>query len=228
MTEGHIVQRKRNRGKYDFEAVRGVLDDGIVCHVGFVQDKAPVVIPMLYAREGRDLLLHGSVASRLLRELSTGISVCVTVTHLDGLVLAASVFDHSANYRSAVIFGQARTIEDPAEKARAFDHLVDFMIPGRSQEARPANRKEAAATTVLRLPIETFSVKQRSGPAGSPEPGDPKDVWTGVIPISTQCGPVRAEQNPGKIPYYISSYRLNASRLKEGGQYKASRDGMES
>ncbi|MDQ2069920.1 pyridoxamine 5'-phosphate oxidase family protein [Natronospira bacteriovora] len=213
MTAGHIVQRQRNRGKYDFDSLCAVLDDTIVGHVGIVQDAAPVVIPMLYAREGRDLLLHGSVASRLLGEMAKGIPVCVTVTHLDALVLAASVFDHSVNYRSAVIFGTAYAIEDPAEKARIFDRLVEYMIPGRTADARPANRKESAATTVLRLPIETFSVKQRTGPAGQPEAGDPTDVWTGLIPITTQCGKPLTEQSSGQVPGYIGNYRLDAGRL---------------
>lgn len=213
MSARHIVNRHRERGQYDFEAVRAVLDDGIVCHVGFVQDEEPVVIPMLYARDGNRLLLHGSVASRLLRELSNGLAVCVTVTHLDGLVLAASVFDHSVNYRSAVIFGRAYPIEDSGSKAAAFDRLVEFMIPGTGADARPANRKETNATAVLEVPIETFSVKQRTGPASSPATGDPRDVWTGVIPLSTAAGPPWTEQKSERVPDYVAAYRPDARRL---------------
>lgn len=189
---------------------------GFVCHVGLVQDGEPVVIPMLYAREGERLLLHGSVASRLLRELSGGIPICVTVTHIDGMVLAASVFDHSANYRSVVIFGRARLIEDPQQKARIFDQMVEYMIPGRTQDARPANRKETNATTVLELPIETFSVKQRSGPAGPPGKDDPADIWTGVIPLATTAGQPQTEQDPGRVPDYVSAWHPDARRLGDG------------
>jgi len=213
MKDRHIVRRQGNRGSYDFASAAAVLDAGFVCHVGLVQDGDPVVIPMLYARDGERLLLHGSVASRLLRELSGGIPVCVTVTHLDGMVLAASVFDHSANYRSVVIFGRARLIEDPQEKARIFDQMVEFMIPGRTRDARPANRKEANATTVLELPIETFSVKQRAGPAGPPGKDDPDDIWTGVIPLATRVGQPQTEQDPGRIPDYVSAWRPDARRF---------------
>jgi len=216
MKDRHIVQRQADRGHYDFASAAAVLDAGFVCHVGLVQVGAPVVIPMLYARDGERLLLHGSVASRLLRELSGGLPVCVTVTHLDGLVLAASVFDHSANYRSVVIFGRARLIEDPHEKARVFDQMVEFMIPGRTQDARPANRKEANATTVLELPIETFSVKQRAGPAGPPGKDDPADIWTGVIPLAASVGQPQTEQDPGRIPDYVSAWRPDVRRLEDG------------
>lgn len=215
MKEGHIVRRQADRGRYDFASAAAVLDAGFVCHVGLVQDDAPVVIPMLYARDGKRLLLHGSVASRLLRKLSEGIPACVTVTHLDGLVLAASVFDHSANYRSVVVFGHARVIEDSQEKARAFDRLVEFMVPGRTQDARPANRKEANATTVLELPIETFSVKQRAGPAGPPGKDDPVDIWTGVIPLATTAGQPQTEQSPGRVPDYVSAWNPDARRLED-------------
>jgi len=216
MKDKHILRRQADRGSYDFASAAAVLDAGFVCHVGLVQDGEPVVIPMLYARDGERLLLHGSVASRLLRELSGGIPVCVTVTHLDGMVLAASVFDHSANYRSVVVFGRARLIEDSQKKARIFDQMVEFMIPGRTQDARPANRKEANATMVLELPIETFSVKQRAGPAGPLGKDDPEDVWTGVIPLTTTPGKPETEQDPGRIPGYVSAWRPDAGRLEDG------------
>lgn len=213
MTTGHIVRRHRERGQYGFEAAAEVLDKGIVCHVGFVQEGEPVVIPMLYARDGERLLLHGSVASRLLRELSKSLPVCITVTHLDGLVLAASVFDHSVNYRSVVLFGRARLVKDPRDKAHAFNRMVEFMIPGRTQDARPANRKEANATTVLEVPITTFSVKVRSGPAGTPGANDPRDVWTGVIPLTTKVGQPLTEQDPGKIPDYVTGFCFENEQL---------------
>jgi nitroimidazol reductase NimA-like FMN-containing flavoprotein (pyridoxamine 5'-phosphate oxidase superfamily) len=212
MKDRHIVRRQKERGQYDLETACEVLDAGLVCHVGFVDGGEPVVIPMLYARDDDRLLLHGSVASRLMRRLSEGLPVCVTVTHLDGLVLAASVFDHSVNYRSVVIFGRARAIENPRDKAHAFDRMVEFMIPGRTREARPANRKETNATTVLELPIESFSVKRREGPAGQPGAGDPRDVWTGVIPITAVAGPPVTEQDPGRVPGYVEGFRLGDRR----------------
>ena len=208
MREKHIVRRNRNRGRYDRETADAVLDAGVVCHVGIVDRGAPVVIPMLYARDADRLLLHGAVASRLMKQLAKGVPACVTVTHLDGLVLAASVFDHSANYRSVVVFGSARLISDPEEKAAALDRLVEAMVPGRSRDARPANPREANATTIVGLPIETFSVKIRSGGPSPTGRDDPGNIWTGVIPLTLTMGEPRTAQDPGHLPDYVTRFRL--------------------
>jgi hypothetical protein len=182
------VRRLGDRGRYDRETVHRILDEGLVCHVGFVADGQPFVVPMGYGRDGERLILHGSVASRLLRHLKGGARVCATVTHLDGLVLARSGFSSSMNYRSVMVLGEAREITEAAEKARALDLLADHLAPGRSREHRSPSRKELAATTVLELALEEVSAKARSGP--------PKDlagdlglaVWAGVLPLRLTPG----------------------------------------
>ncbi|MEO6688416.1 MAG: pyridoxamine 5'-phosphate oxidase family protein, partial [Dokdonella sp.] len=159
----HHVQRTKARAHYDRASVHAILDAGMIAHVGFCVDGQPFVIPMLYARDGDTLVLHGSVASRLVNQLGEGIAACVSVTHVDGLVLARSHFDHSVNYRSVVAFGRARLIEDTAEKTHALGRFVDALIPGRASESRPPDRTELAATNVLRFEIEDASAKIRSG-----------------------------------------------------------------
>ena len=182
------IRRVADLGRYDRETVHRILDDGLVCHVGIVADGQPYVVPMAYGRDGDRLLLHGSVAGRLLGHLKDGARVCVTVTHVDGLVLARSGFSSSMNYRSVMVLGRAREIVDPAEKARALDLLADHLAPGRSLEHRAPNPKELAATTVLELPLEEVSAKERTGP--------PKDlaadlglpIWAGVLPLRLTPG----------------------------------------
>ncbi|MFI4969550.1 MAG: pyridoxamine 5'-phosphate oxidase family protein, partial [Lysobacterales bacterium] len=153
----HEVRRNRSRGHYDRATVHAILDAGMLAHVGFSTEGQPFVIPMLYARDGDTLLLHGSVASRLIGNLGAGVQACVSVTHFDGLVLARSHFDHSVNYRSVVAFGRARLLENEAEKAAAMARIVDALIPGRAAESRPPDRSELAATSVLRFEIEDAS-----------------------------------------------------------------------
>ena len=179
------VKRAAERGSYDREAAWSILDEGLIAHVGICTDDGPVVIPMAYARQGDDILLHGSVASRLLNSAATGIQLCVTVTLLDGIVVSRSWFDHSMNYRSLVAFGEARLISDTAEEGTAFERIVDHLIPDSRKAARAPNRKEAGATTVLRLTLGEASVKIRSGPPeDNPADVDGK-VWCGVIPVRT-------------------------------------------
>ena len=178
----HRVQRSKARAHYDHATVHAILDAGQLAHVGFCVDAQPFVIPMLYARDGDTLLLHGSVASRLCRQLGDGIDACVSVTHLDGLVLARSHFDHSMNYRSVVAFGRASLIEDVAAKAAALARFVDAMIPGRARESRPADRNELAATHVLRFTIEDASAKVRSGVVKDNVADHALPHWAGVIP----------------------------------------------
>jgi nitroimidazol reductase NimA-like FMN-containing flavoprotein (pyridoxamine 5'-phosphate oxidase superfamily)/drug/metabolite transporter (DMT)-like permease len=175
------VHRHSERAGTDREDLYAVLDAGLVAHVGFVVDGAPVVLAMGYARDGDRVLLHGSSRNRMLRAVAGGAEVCVAVTLLDGLVLAASAFTHSMNYRSAVVHGRGREVTDPGEKERALERFVDFVVPGRSAELRPSNRKELAATLVVAIGLDEASVKARAGgPVGAEDDAGP---WTGVIPL---------------------------------------------
>ena len=182
------LRRLPERGSTDFDSACAIIDEAKICHVGFVLEGQPYVIPMALGRDGDQLLLHGSVASRLMKNLSGGLPCCVTVTHLDGLVLARSAFHSSMNYRSLMVFGQAAEGTDPDEKASGLDALVNHLVPGRSAELRPSTRKELNATTLLRLPIETFSIKTRSGPPNDAASDLDADVWAGVIPMSLTEG----------------------------------------
>jgi nitroimidazol reductase NimA-like FMN-containing flavoprotein (pyridoxamine 5'-phosphate oxidase superfamily) len=181
----HRVDRTRARARYDRASVHAILDAGMIAHVAFSVAGQPFVIPMLYARDGETIVLHGSIASRLMGELADGVPACVGVTHLDGLVLARSHFDHSVNYRSVVVFGRARAVGDADEKAAALSRFVDALIPGRAAESRAADRNELAATQVLRLAIEDASAKIRSGGVKD----NPADLalphWAGVVPMRT-------------------------------------------
>jgi uncharacterized protein len=178
------VRRLPERGRYDREAIDAVLDAGLVAHLGFVIDGQPYVIPTLHARVDDHVYVHGSAASRALRALSGRIPVCLTVTLLDGIVLARSVFEHSMNYRSVVVLGIAVPVDEPDEKLVALEAFTDKLLPGRWGEARPPNRKELKATSVLRLPLDEASAKIRDG---GPEDGDTPDaeldVWAGHLPL---------------------------------------------
>lgn len=203
------VRRLPARAAYDRALVEAILDEGLVCHVGFATDHGPVVIPTTYARDGDRLLLHGSPASRMLRSLRTGIDVCVTVTLLDGLVLARSTFHHSMNYRSVVIFGTAALVDDPAEKAEAMRRLVEHIVPGRTADAREASARELQATLVLALPLIEASVKVRSGMPIDDDEDLSLPVWAGVVPLITRPGaPEPDPQMDPKVglPGYVSSY----------------------
>ncbi|MFW3171456.1 pyridoxamine 5'-phosphate oxidase family protein [Geodermatophilus sp. CPCC 206100] len=182
--------RSRERVSYDRAAVHAVLDEAVVCHVGFVVDGRPVVLPQLHARVDETLYLHGSTGARaLLAARDGGLDVCVTVTLVDGLVLARSAFHHSVNYRSVVVHGTAEVVTDPAEQTAALDALVHAVVPGRTAGTRAPDRRELAATTVLRLPLAEVSLKARSGPPND----DAEDLdgphWAGVLPLSTVPGP---------------------------------------
>ncbi|MET8452752.1 pyridoxamine 5'-phosphate oxidase family protein [Streptomyces sp. NPDC005209] len=185
-TDRTVPTRAAHKASYDKELVHAILDEGFVCHLGFVRDGAPVVLPTLYARVRERLYVHGSTGSRPLRmtgEADPGLAVCLTVTHLDGLVLARSAFHHSVNYRSVVVHGTAHQVTDPEERRLALDALVDQAVPGRSADSRPANRKELAATAVIRLDLEEVSAKVRTGGAID----EPEDLdlphWAGVLPL---------------------------------------------
>lgn len=200
------LRRLPEQGSKDFELACAIIDDAKIAHVGFTLDAQPYVIPMAVARDGRHLLLHGSVASRLMKNLAGGLPCCVTVTHLDGLVLARSAFHSSMNYRSVMVFGSATAVTDPGEKARGLDVLTDQLLPGRRAELRESTRKELLATTLLRLPIEQFSVKTRSGPPDDPKNERDVPVWAGVVPLELKPGkPEAAPDMPEGIvpPRYL-------------------------
>ena len=194
--------RLRERAAYDHALVHGILDAGYLCHLGFVRDGAPVVLPTLYARYEDRLYVHGSTGSRPLRAAGgdEGLAVCLTVTHVDGLVLAKSAFHHSINYRSVVVHGTARQVTDPAERALALDTIVDQVVPGRAADSRPANAKELASTAVLRLDLTEVSAKVRTG-APSDEPEDlVLPHWTGVVPVRQAYGAPVPADSPGSSP----------------------------
>ena len=185
----HRVERSKARARYDRASVHAILDAGMLAHVGFSHGAQPFVIPMLYARVDDSILLHGSVASRLMRELGRGVPACLCVTLLDGLVLARSHFDHSVNYRSVVAFGHARVLEDAAAKAQALARFVDVLVPGRAVESRAADASELGATTVLVFEIEDASAKVRDGGAKENAADLVLPYWAGVLPQRQAFGP---------------------------------------
>ena len=182
-TQRTRVVREAHRGVYDREAVCRILDEAFLCHVGFVADGQPFVIPTSYGRKGDRLYIHGSAASRMLRQMKEGVPVCVTVTLLDGLVLARSVFNHSMNYRSVVVLGRAMLVDDPAEKLAALRALSEHILPGRWDDSRQPNDRELKQTSVLRVPIEEFSAKVRTGPPVDDEEDMHFPTWAGVVPL---------------------------------------------
>ena len=205
------VIREHERGVYDRETVYKILDEGFICHVGFVQEGQPFVIPTGYGRHGDTLYIHGSAASRMLKEVNQGVPVCVTVTLLDGLVLARSIFNHSMNYRSVVILGRATIIDDPAEKLEALRQLSEHIIPGRWAESRQPNERELKATTILKLPIEEFSAKVRQGDVVDDAEDMMFPVWAGILPLPVIPGaPVPDQHLDPKIP--VPDYVKNYSR----------------
>ena len=209
-TDRTRVVRESHRGAYDLETIYKILDEGFVCHVGFAADSQPFVIPTLFARIGDAIYFHGSAASRMLRNVSEGIPVCVTVTLTDGFVLARSVFNHSMNYRSVVALGKAVLVSAPEEKLEALQAFTDKIIPGRWADARQPNEKELKATSILRLPLTEVSAKIRSGPVEDDAPDYALPVWAGVIPLHLTPGaPIRDERCDASIPTpaYAAQYK---------------------
>jgi len=203
------VVREADRAVYDRAAVYRILDDGFLCHAGFVVDGQPFVIPTSYGRKSDSLYIHGSAASRMLRQIKEGVPVCITVTLLEGLVLARSIFNHSMNYRSVVILGKATLVDDPAEKLAALRILSEHILPGRWDDSRQPNERELKATSVLRVPIEEFSAKVRQGPAIDDEEDYTFPTWAGVVPLEMVAGkPIDdARLLPGKeVPEYARNY----------------------
>ncbi len=209
-TERTTVRRHPERGRYDREAVAAILDEALVCHVGFVVDGQPFVIPTIHARAGDTLFLHGSPASRMLRMLRDGVDVCVTATIVDGVVLARSVYNHSLNYRSAVVLGRARPVEDEGAKRAALEAIVEHVAPGRSGDARPPSDGELRGTLVLALALDEASAKARSGPPKDLDADLALPVWAGVVPLGLVAG--EPETDPGvppgvAVPAYAARYR---------------------
>ena len=203
------VVREPHRGVYDRSVAYEILDEGFICHVGFVVYGQPFVIPTGYGRSGDNLYIHGSAASRMLRNLDRGVSVCLTVTLLDGLVLARSIFNHSMNYRSVVVLGTAVAVEDAKEKLGALKSLSDHILPGRWAGSRQPNEKELKATLVMRLPIEEFSAKVRQGPPIDDEEDYAFPTWAGVIPLEMVPGPPINDPRLGPntpAPHYVRAH----------------------
>lgn len=208
-TPRNRLKRLHERGTYDRDAVYGILDSAFLCHVSYVIDGQPFCTPTIHWREGDWLYWHGSSASRMLRQLEKGAPVCLTVSHLDGLVLARCGFNHSANYRSAMCFGTARIIDQPAEKTRALKAIVDRFYPGRSAELRPDSAQEIKATMVIGMQIEDASAKARAKGVGDDEEDYGLPVWAGVIPVKTVLG--RPEISPHvpegvAMPDHLAAY----------------------
>ena len=209
-TERTRVVRESHRGAYDRETIDKILDEGFVCHVGFSVDGQTYVIPTLFARIGDAIYFHGSAASRMLRNVSDGIPVCVTVTLTDGFVLARSVFNHSMNYRSVVALGKAILVDAANEKLQALHAFTEKILSGRWNDARQPNEKELKATSILRLPLTEVSAKIRTGPPEDDAPDYALPIWAGVIPLSfTPGAPIRDERCDTSIPTpaYAAQYK---------------------
>ena len=196
----HAKIRVNKRAHYDRETVHAILDCGLVAHVGFVMDGRPMVIPMAYARDGDTLYVHGAKAARIIKH-NKSVTACLTVTHIDGLVVARSAFHHSVNYRSAVIHGQLRDVTDPIEKEKALILVTNHLLPGRWDEVRPMNKKEFGATGVLALEIEAASAKIRTGPPVDDEADYQLPVWAGILPIQTKIGEAYDDGKIGGAAY---------------------------
>ena len=204
------VKRLAKRGEYGRETINGIIDEALICHVGFVVDGSPVVIPTIHTRIGETLYFHGSAASRMLRSLRGGIDACVTITVLDGLVMARSAFHHSMNYRSVVVMGKGREVVDREEKLRVLDALVEHVCAGRVRDARPPNETELRQTLVIAMPLTEASAKIRSGPPADDEDDYALPIWAGVIPLAvTPSSPIDDERLPSgvTVPEYATRYQ---------------------
>ena len=200
------VRRHPERARYDRETLLSILDEGLVCHLGFVDEEVPYVIPTMYARSGDTLYVHGAPASRMLRRAREGADVCLTVTLLDGLVLARSVFGHSMNYRSAIVLGRAVEVNDPAEKMLASQALVEHVCRGRWADARHPSDKELAATVIVKLDLTEASAKVRSGGPSDQEEDRSLPVWAGQIPLRTRASTPVSESEEVPPPAYAERY----------------------
>ncbi|MEJ8568554.1 pyridoxamine 5'-phosphate oxidase family protein [Elongatibacter sediminis] len=194
-------RRLKEKGSRDFQLACSIVDEARIGHVGFADEGQPYVVPMAVARDQHQLLLHGSVASRLMQQLASGLPCCVTITHLDGLVLARSAFNSSMHYRSLMVFGRASPVTDPDEKARCLEVLTDHLLPGRREELRASTPQEINATQVLAIPLEVFTVKISEGPPDDPARDLGAGIWAGVVPLRTVAGePIRDPELDSAIP----------------------------
>jgi nitroimidazol reductase NimA-like FMN-containing flavoprotein (pyridoxamine 5'-phosphate oxidase superfamily) len=203
------VRRLPKRAAYDRATIDPILDEALVCHLGFVNAGQPFVLPTLHARLGDRLYVHGSSASRMLGALAEGVPACVTVTLIDGLVLARSAFHHSVNYRSVVLLGTARAVTDPDEKLSALHAFTEHLVPGRWDEVRAPTPQELKATSVLFLPLSEVSAKVRTGPPVDDEPDYAMDVWAGVLPLRLQPAALQADpllRSEIAAPAYLTGY----------------------
>jgi len=208
-TARNKVKRHPERGQYDRAAIYPIVDEALVCHVGFVVDGQPFVIPTLHARRGDTILLHGAKASRLLRHVEAGGQVCVTVALVDGLVLARSVFHHSINYRSAVLFGKGMPIAGEQARLAALEAFTERLMPGRWPDVRPPDAVELKQTTIVAVAIESASAKIRSGPPKDDEADLDLPAWAGIVPLRQAAGPPAADAHvapDADVPEYIASY----------------------
>ncbi|MGD0577459.1 MAG: pyridoxamine 5'-phosphate oxidase family protein [Bryobacteraceae bacterium] len=215
-TERTQVRRLPKRAVYERAQINAILDEGLVCHVGFVADGQPYVLPTGYVRSGDQIYVHGSAASRMVRTLGSGLDVCVTVTLLDGLVLARSAFHHSVNYRSVVILGKARLVTDPAERVEALRAFTNHVAQGRWEEVRPPNEQELKATSVLALALDEVSAKVRQGPPLDDEEDYALPVWAGCVPVRLRLGQPVADERirpyaPELDPRRFACFRKDAS-----------------
>lgn len=214
-TAKNRVKRLPNRAVYDKEVIYKIIDQAIICHVGFVQESQPFVIPTLHARIEDSVLIHGAATSRLMKHAAVGNELCITITLVDGLVLARSAFHHSINYRSVVLFGQGSIINEREEKLRALRIFTDYLMPGRWADVRPPTETEMKATTIVSMPIELASAKMRQGPPGDDAEDYQLDVWAGIVPIRQHVDQPIADpllKDGVEIPENVQRYVLNQGR----------------
>jgi len=206
-TDRTKVRRLPKRANYERDLIDGIIDEALSCHVGFAIDGRPWVVPTIHARIDDRLYLHGAVANHMLKSLAGGIEACVTITLVDALVLARSAFHHSMNYRSVMIFGRARSVDDVDEKRAALHALVEHVVAGRMTDARPPSASELRTTTVLRLPIDEASAKVRTGGPVDDEEDMPLAIWAGQLPVSTVYGaPIAEPDTIATVPDYVTGY----------------------
>ena len=216
------LRRRRERGSHERVVIDSILDEGLIAHLGIVDEHGqPFVIPTLHARSGDVVYLHGSAAGRAMKTLATGAPACLTVSLLDSLVLARSAMHHSANYRSVMLLGTARVIEEPARKRAALEAVVEHVVPGRWAEVRAPSDNELKATSVLEMTIDEASAKVRTGPPVDDEEDYALETWAGVLPMRTVAGPPQPdERTPAHVgvPGYVSAYaRPSGAQLRPGG-----------
>ncbi len=210
ITPKNKVKRNPDRGHYDKQTIYQILDEGLICHVGIVQENNPIVIPMNYARLDDQIVLHGSPAGRLMRTIKSGAEICITVTLVDDLVLARSAMHHSMNYRSVVVFGKGSLIEDYDQKMQALQKMVEHLMPGRWDDVRPPSEKEIKQTYVVSIPISEASAKIRNSPVIDEEGDYSLPVWAGLLPFELKASTPIADEKLSKnidIPDYLKNYR---------------------